>query len=227
MKPSKEKKQRSPRGSVKIPKVQTAPVLPGPPPPGSALVPVSPPLAAERALQERQSKQKWSSKHLPKRKKMRDTVSVIMAMKIQGHSTTEIAETLKIKPASVRQYMFIAGREGWLDSRDPHEIAHSQLVHRAVTNLEEWLTARDGRTGLPDKEVTLESLKGLGIFHAQGGSASQPEAQQTNVLAIQITMPQNTATLPKMREGNDGGNPAYTDGEVISVTSQSRRQLSE
>lgn len=196
---------------------ETAPALPGA---QIAPAPVPPPIAAEIALRERQSgEQKWTEKG-----KVRKTVSAIVALKIQGFSTAEIAEQLSIKPASVRQYLWIAGKNGWLTTHDPHEIAHSQLVHRAVSNLDEWLHARDARTGLPDKEVMLESLKGLSVFGG-GAPAQQPEGGATNVLAIQITMPVSN-NLPQMREGNDGGRPAYIDGQVLD-DSHTRRQLTE
>lgn len=209
------------------PKVQAAPAaptLPGQPPPGSALpaVILPPPLAAEAALQKRQSEQKWTG--LPAKGKVRKTVAAILALHVQGYSTNEIAEQLKLKPASVRQYKWIAGRNGWLNTQDPHEKAHSQLVHRAVSNLEEWMHARDARTGLPDKDITLAAASGLGIFG--GGPAQQQEHQATNILAIQITMPQG-ANLPQMRDGNAGGAPAYVEGEIVNAPVQPRRQLTE
>ena len=200
-------------GDRSVPQVASA--LPGSPPPGFALVPLSPPLVAERALQQRQRKQKWTGSALPKRDKVKRTVALILAKKVMGFSTNEIAEELGIKAASVRQYLYIAGREGWLDTRDPHEKVHSELVHRAVSNLEEWMTARDSRTGLPDKEVTLETAK-LMLFN-NGGPAQQAEGGHTNVLAIQITMPQAGVALPQMREGNAGGEPAYCEGEVLNA----------
>lgn len=216
------KKTGKARSKLKGKKPKSTPA-PGTPPPGTALpaVVLPPPVAAEIALQERQRRQKWTK--LPKTGKVQKTVGAILALKVQGFSTVEIAEKLGIKPASVRQYLWIAGKNNWLTTHDPHEVAHSQLVHRAVSNLEEWLHARDGRTGLPDKEITLESLKGLGVF---GGSApaQQSDSGHTNVLAIQITMPAGS-NLPTMREGNDGGSPAYIDGQVLNANS--RRQLTE
>lgn len=228
-----KKRQRQQGGTQNLadtPEVQAAPsspsVLPGTPPPGSAVVPMSPslppPLAAEVALQKRQKVQKWTG--LPKKGKVRKTVSAIIALKVQGYSTNEIAEHLSLKPASVRQYMWIAGRNGWLNTQDPHEKAHSELVHRAVSNLEEWMHARDARTGLPDKDITLAAASGLGIF---GGNApaQQQEHQATNVLAIQITMPTGS-NLPSMRDGNAGGVGAYIDAEVVSAPAhQPGRQL--
>ncbi len=214
------KRTQAPAPKARKPGALTAP------PPADAAPPVPalpPPVVAEIALRERQRAQKWT--HLPKTGKVQKTVAAILALKVQGYSTAEIAEQLQLKPASVRQYLWIAGKNNWLTTHDPHEVAQSQLIHRAVSNLDEWLHARDARTGLPDKEITLESLKGLGVF---GGNApaQQSDAAQTNVLAIQITMPASTATLPRMREGNDGGAPAYIDGQVLDGP-HSRRQLSE
>lgn len=193
----------------------------GLPPSATALVPIPPPLVAETALQKRQALQKWTG--LPRKGKVRKTVMAILALKVQGYSTNEIAEQLSLKPASIRQYMWIAGRNGWLSTQDPHEKAHSELVHRAVSNLEEWMHARDSRTGLPDKEITIEAAKGFRIFNTDG-PAQQQEQGHTNVLAIQITMPQG-GNLPQMREGNAGGSPAYIEGEILG--SSSRRSLPE
>jgi len=212
------KRRGKPQG--KKPEGIPAPGLPPPEPVTEPVLP--PPVRAEVALQKRQRLQKWTG--LPKQGKVKKTVSAIVALKVQGYSTNEIAEQLSLKPASVRQYLWIAGRNGWLTTQDPHEVAHSQLVHRAVSNLEEWLHARDGRTGLPDKEITLESLKGLGVFGS--GERQASDSGQTNILAINITMPQG-ANLPTMRDGNAGGEPAYQEGEIINVSSESRKKLTE
>lgn len=193
------------------------------PPPATAVPAINlpPAIQAEHALQKRQAAEKWTG---PKRDKVKKTVAAIVALQIQGYSTEEIAKQLNLKPASVRQYKWIAGKQGWLTTHDPHELAHSKLVHRAVSNAEEWLHARDARTGLPDKEFTLEAMKGFGVFG--GGPAQQQESQATNVLAISITMPQG-GNLPTMRDGNAGGAPSYIDGEVINAPVPPRRQLAE
>ena len=208
--------------SENMPKAQpldAAQGLPGPPPPGSAGAAIPPPIAAELALQERHKK--WAV--IPAEGKIHQTVKAIQVLRQDGFSTQEISEKLGIKPASIRQYMWIAGKNGWLNPLDPYEKAHSELVHRAVSNAEEWLHARDSKTGLPDKEFTLEAMKGFGIF----GSGQQSEQGHTNVLAINITMPTG-GNLPTMREGNAGGIGAYVDGEVVNATThQSRRHLPE
>ena len=204
----------------KAPHRDAAPLLPGTPPPGSAGAAIPPPIAAELAQIERNKK--WAV--IPAEGKIHQTVKAIQVLRQDGFSTQEISEKLGIKPASIRQYMWIAGKNGWLNPLDPYEKAHSELVHRAVSNAEEWLHARDSKTGLPDKEFTLEAMKGFGIFGS--GPAQQSEQGHTNVLAINITMPTG-GNLPTMRDGNAGGVGAYVDGEIVHASGQSRRQLPE
>lgn len=187
--------------------------------PGQSLPAVIPPdlsspaVVAEIALQERQRKQKWTS--LPKTSKIRALIAKATAMRIDGMSTEEIATALNVKPATIRQYRWIAAKKGWLTTSDPHDYAENILVHRAVSNLEELLHARNAVNGLPDKEVTLETVKGLGIFKDH----SKPEQAvnaQANMLTINVVLPQGTA-LPQVRPGNAGGSPAYVDGSVVDA----------
>lgn len=188
-------------------------VSPVPPPPGTALptamIVPSPAVAAELHVIEKTRKQKWTG--LPKRSKIRKFASAIVALKVQGRSTEEIAEELGLRPKTIRQYMWIAGKNGWLTTADPHEQAESVLVHRVVSNLDEWLHARNEKTGLPDKEVMLEAAKGFGIFKDH---KETPEiSQQANVLSINIQMP--TAVSMPARPDAMGGAPAYVEAEVV------------
>jgi hypothetical protein len=212
--------QQTSGNTPKVQPLDAAQGLPGTPPPGSDRAAIPPPIAAELAQIERNKK--WAV--IPAEGKIHQTVKAIQVLRQDGFSTQEISEKLGIKPASIRQYMWIAGKNGWLNPLDPYERAHSELVHRAVSNAEEWLHARDGKTGLPDKEFTLEAMKGLGIFGS--GPAQQSEQGHTNVLAINITMPTG-GNLPTMRDGNAGGVGAYVDGEIVNASGQSRRQLPE
>lgn len=190
------------------------------PPPGTTLPAVippaldmsSPPVRAEIALIQRQQKQRWTK--LPKKSKIKAKVAAIISMKVQGMSTDEIATQLGLKPASIRQYMWIAGKMGWLTTHDPHDVAENVLVHRAVSNLEELLHSRNIVTGLPDKDVTLETIKGLGIFKDY---SKQPEQanQQANVLTINFLTPPG-GQLPAVRVDNVGGQPAYVEAEIVA-----------
>ena len=182
-----------------------------PPPAGSSLPAVIPPaIAAEYALQERQRKQKWTG--LPKRSKMRAKAAIICAMRIQGRTNEEISEATGLTSKSIRQYMWIAGKNGWLTVQDPHDYAENILLNSVASNLEEWLHARDSRTGLPDKEITLELAKrGLNPFKEQ--LAEAPVNQQANMLSITIQMPEGA--VGQVRPGTTTGVPAYSEGEFI------------
>jgi DNA-binding transcriptional regulator LsrR (DeoR family) len=143
---------------------------------------------------------------------MRAKAAAIMALKIQGHTNEEIAEQVGLSVRSLRQYLWIAGKNGWLTIHDPHEYAENVLLHRVVSNLDELLHARNAITGLPDKEVTLELAKrGLEPFKERPMEA--PVVQQANQLSINIVMPEGK--LPQMREGSGGGAAAYVDGDVV------------
>lgn len=179
-----------------------------PPPPIDL---TSPPVRAEIALIERQRKQRWIK--LPAKSKIKAKVAAIVSLKVQGFTTEEISTQLNLKPASVRQYMWIAGKNGWLTTHDPNDVAENVLVHRAVSNLEELLHARNIITGLPDREVTLETVKGLGIFKDYSKQQEAPN-QQANVLTINFLTPPS-GPLPTVRLDNVGGVPAYVEGEVV------------
>lgn len=174
----------------------------------------SPPVRAELALIQRQRKQRI--RNIPKNSKIKAKVAAIVSLKVQGHSTAEIATLLDLKPASIRQYLWIAGKEGWLTTADPIDVAENTLIHRAVSNLEELLHARNAATGLPDKEVTLETVKGLGVFKDHSKASDQPN-QNANVLTINFQFPKHEGPLPTVRAENVGGAPAYVEGEIVKT----------
>lgn len=204
------------RPKAAVPTVVAAPQAPPPVTALPAVIPprdFSPPERAEIALIQRQAKQRIRG--IPKSGKIRNKVVAIVSLKLQGFSTVEIGEQLGLKPASIRQYMWIAGKNGWLTTADPHDVADNILVHRVVSNLEELLHSRNVATGLPDKEVTLEAAKGFGIFKDHT-KAEAPAAQQANVLTINFQFPKQDGPLPTVRAENVGGSPAYIDAEVVS-----------
>lgn len=186
-----------------------APALSSPTTPlpvGSSLPAVIPPVDTP-VTQKRQRKQRWLA--LPKKSKIRAKAAAIMAMRIEGRSNDEIAEALNLSVRSIRQYVWIAGKNGWLRTDDPHEYAESVLIHKAVKGFEELLDSRHERTHLPDKEVILESMKGLGIFKDQTKTEA-PVNQQANMLTINVVMPEGAVST--VRPGTVAGVPAYVEG---------------
>lgn len=180
--------------------------------PDAALVPAKPSNAL--VLEERQKekqKQRWTN--LPENSKMREKAAQIMALKIQGHDNDEIAKAVGLSVRSLRQYLWVAGKNGWLTVADPQDTVDYELAHRAVSNLDELLHARDCTTGLPDKEITLATLRGTGIFRNHDAAPAVGNSGQQNVLQINITSP--TGTVTEIRPGSMQGAPAFIEGEKV------------
>jgi hypothetical protein len=136
----------------------------------------------------------------------------IVAMRIAGCDTPEIAKALEIKEKSVRQYLYIAGRNGWLakaEWADPHDQLEYDTIHKVVRNLDEMLDSSDPAMRA---DVTLQTAKGT-IFkrYDQDVVHHQP---QMNMLSIRVELPpaDNTQT---MRKGSGGGTPLYVEAEVV------------
>lgn len=217
-KPTKAAKGSKSRKSLDTPASGTAMVVSSPaslPPlvPSTSPMPVSlAPIMAEAALQERQRKQKWTG--LPPKSKIRKKAAQIMALKIEGHTNEEIAAIVGLAPRSLRQYLWIAAKNGWLTIHEPDEDVSLRLAHRAVSNLDELLHARDKDTGLPSQTITLETLKGTGIFRDHS-SKGQAEAQVMPSMALQINIiAPDGAALPQMKAGSTFGTPAFIEGQV-------------
>ena len=159
---------------------------------------------------------------------IRKKAVAIVAMRAQGYSTDEIAQELKIRPKSVRNYVYLATKSGFLVNKqgsffaDPKDSIEFELAHKAIRNL---------HAALDDEPVTIEStgeIKPISKvmydatmelahgalfkqFDPPKESASLPGMQ---VLAIKIDMPTTGDTT--VREGSMGGSPIY-EGSVNDV----------
>lgn len=216
------KKRASAAGGKRVhrahaaPRTAEAPSSPGTPPsPGmsvSAIAPPAPPVTQET----RERKQKWTD--LPENSKIREKAAAIVAMKIQGYDNDEIAAKLNLSVRSLRQYMWIAGKNGWLTTSDPRDVAEFDIAHQVVDGLRVLVNHRNA-LGLPDKEVILKSAEGLGIFK----DAKQPveQAAPSNVLTINVVMP--GGERPEVRPGTTLGVGAYVEGEEVNGASDSGR----
>lgn len=171
---------------------------------------VSPALVNE-IVQEKRQKQRWIN--LSPNSKMRKKAAQICALKIEGKDNDEIAKIVGLAPRSLRQYLWVAGKNGWLTSADPQDDVDYRLAHRAVSNLDELLHARDPR-GMPDKEITLATLRGTGIFRNHDAKPAEGMTGQQNVLQINIQTP-NADSVQVIRPGTMQGTPAFIEGEKI------------
>lgn len=147
----------------------------------------------------------WS--HLPSNALLRQKVLAIISMRVAGKSTDEIAETLHVKPATIRQYMWIAGKNGWLARRavDPTDRLEYEIAHKVVRNLDEMLDSdNEGRRDL----ATMKTAEGV-LFKKFGDAA---QAAPLAVIGIKIEMPAGPAVT--IREGTTGGTMRWVEGEV-------------
>lgn len=153
---------------------------------------------------------------LPKNSVMRQKALAIMAMRLAGHSNEDIAKDLGLSEKSLNQYLYMAGKHGWIPRKkgfaDPKDDLEFSLAHKVVQNLREAMDdeTRNGKTGMPVKtEIALEVAKGT-IFKkfSEGSQAAPP----TNVLAIRIEMPPGPPQ--EIREGTTGGRGRWIEATV-------------
>jgi DNA-binding Lrp family transcriptional regulator len=158
---------------------------------------------------------------LPKNSVVRQKALAIMAMRLAGHSNEEIAKDLGLSERSLNQYLYMAGKRGWIPRKkgfvDPKDEIEFSLAHKVVRNLSEAMDddTRNEKTGMPVKtEVALEVAKGT-IFKkfSDAGQAAPP----TNVLAIRIEMPPGPPQ--EIREGTTGGRGRWIEATVVEDAS--------
>lgn len=156
---------------------------------GQALIneQVTDPSALPAKPKKRGRKPKWQKQ-----------VAAVIALRVEGHSNREIARALGLKNERVvsRLVHMAKVKGGFSDVLDRVD---GLAVPQAVENLIEGL--RDG-----DKEYTLETLKGRGVFRQHSQVKSEGGAAPSNVMLVKIEMPQMPAgSLP----------PAVGAGQIV------------
>ena len=146
---------------------------------------------------------------LPANSLVRKKVMAIVALRLDGKNTDEIADILNVKPATIRQYMFLAGKNGWLSkvAVDPNDRLEHEIAHKVVRNLDEMLDSGD-----EDRRdaATMKTAEGMLFKRFQVDAQAPPPMA---VIGIRI---ETVAGLPnETREGTTGGNPRFVDGQVI------------
>lgn len=153
---------------------------------------------------------------LPRNGLVKKKALAILALRIDGWTNDEIAAELQIKTKSVNQYIYLAGRNGWVARRNGEVIGDSKddvelnVLPRVLRNLKEFLDSDDEEVR---KEVTLKTADGT-LFKkfANDGTATMP---QMSALTINIVHPEGAAMT--IREGTTHGTPMFVEGQVIDV----------
>ena len=168
-------------------------------PPNASLVPV-----------KEESPHIQKVRQMPKNSVVRQKALAILALRLAGHDNETIAKELNLSERSLNQYLWMAGKNGWIPRKrgfiDPKDDLEFDLAHKVVKNLGDLLDSDDAET---KKEVTLEVAKGT-LFKRFGDQNTQ--APQTTVLAVRIEMPAGEPTI--IRDGTTGGRGRWLEGEV-------------
>ena len=136
----------------------------------------------------------------------------IIALRAAGLEESEIAEQMKLSKGTIRNYVYLAGANGWLDAEtlmaNPVDTVEYKLLHKVVRNLDASLdsTDKDERNAVTSKLFDATMAK-----HWAPVAASGP--QQT-LVAIRIEQPAGPAQV--IREGTVQGIGAWTEGEESS-----------
>ena len=178
-------------------------------PPAPADSSTTPPLAISVPAKE-ESPAIQAVRRIPKNSVIRQKALAIMAMRLAGHDNETIAKELQLSQGSLNQYLWMAGKNGWIPRKrgfaDPKDSLEFSLAHKVVKNLGDLLDSEDAET---KKEVTLEVAKGT-LF--KRFSDQNAQAPQTTVLAVRIEMPAGEPTI--IRERTTGGRGRWIEGEV-------------
>ena len=149
---------------------------------------------------------------------MRKKVARILVLKMAGHKTAAVAKKLGTTPDTVRHYLYIAGKNGWLSEDgyslvDPEEQMTYEIGHKIGRNVS---AALDGKLLGPQQfDMTVEAAKGRGYF--KNHSATKVEGQLSMpALEIKFEIPKGAplSFQPPVADSY-GGRPGYVEGQVI------------
>lgn len=159
-------------------------------------------------------KQWW---YRPADSKARKYAEKIAVLDAAGHRDEAIAKRMHTTEATIRQYRYLAKKNGWMDDEGNTVDVEAELAmdvdRKVVRNISASL---DGQmTNWQTHEMTIAAAKGRGHFKSHEVSKVDG-AQGMSVVAIQVIMPPVGAAdqMPEIREEDMGGLPAYVDGEI-------------
>jgi hypothetical protein len=180
-----------------------------------------------KATYPRKARRKRTPKP-PKDSRIYKAAVAYVALKAQGLKGPQIAEELGLEVTTLRQYVHIANKKGWLniDSfADPEDKLEIVLAGKAVRNintvLDETMVDEDSGVALVSgraSDMALEVAKGLGYLKQHQVTKGTTETQVGVALKVEVMMPINPQTGQpssiQVRPGSVGGKP-YFDAEVI------------
>ena len=126
----------------------------------------------------------------------------IIALRLGGMEDAEIASYLGISKNSISQYIWRAGKNGWLDFNNAKDAIENGLAHKVLRNLDEALDD-DSRpmTGGPKNKTAVALKIAEGTMFKQFGDTDNAPTQQT-AISIRIEQPREAQSI---RPGTIGG----------------------
>jgi len=127
-------------------------------------------------------------------------VAAIIYMRLGGMSNAEIAEKMGVKVRRISQIMFEARTR--YNFSDILERVQHQAIPQAIENLNQFL--EDG-----DREMTLETLKGTGVFRKHVVGKESGGSGAGNTLKVEISLPEGVTfeNMPVVAVGSILANP--------------------
>lgn len=158
----------------------------------------------------------------PTDSKARKTAEKVLVMRTAGRDDKEIAKKLKTTEATVRQYAYLARKNGWWreneegveETVDVESELALNIDRKVVRNISASL---DGQmTNWQTHEMTIAAAKGRGMFRNHDVVKNEG-GLQLQAVQIQVIMPPVGAgdQLPQIDEAQMGGVPAYVEAEVV------------
>jgi hypothetical protein len=193
------------------------------PPPAEPAAPSLPPVPGETLAPAPTTPPKRDYVKIEKNSMVRRKAVAIVAMRAQGYSNDEIAAELKIKPQSIKQYLYRATKSGFLVNKDglllqdPHDALEFDVAHRAVRNLkaaldDEPIVTKGGEIKAVSPSMTKLALKvAEGTLFKKFDQSKDPQQHGMQVLAVRVEMPAGAAAT--VDAASIGGAPAYSDAE--------------
>ncbi len=141
-----------------------------------------------------------------------------IALRAQGIHGQDIAERLGVSYLTMKTYIYRATKRGWLtfNSFDDHEDkVEYVLADKAIRNMNDLLDDADVNVR---KEMTLETLKGTGVFKQHQAVKVDNTTNVGLALKVMVEMPTFSGPVPAVRAGTVGGSHGVSipvDAEII------------
>jgi len=134
----------------------------------------------------------------------------IAAMELAGIDRDQIATVLGMARCTVTDYLYKAGRNGWLDHDDPRKALEYQLLPQAVRELHEGMKSNAIlATGMKERTAVALKVADGALYPRVDTAAVSPS---TSIVGIKIEVLGGT---PQMREGTMAGGSQYLEAESV------------